>query len=89
MYYQSLIQNTVPSSDYSLLPVLNTSQMHLKEHINQVCQAQSNLHLNNHRLKNQFMVDQRHKLAYCRHGKVIIVFIRCLFMSLSAEHFTL
>ena len=48
----------------------NYSQIRLKENIDEVCHAQSNLHLKNHRLKNEFMVDENHKLAYCRHGKV-------------------
>ena len=51
----------------------NYSQTRLKENIDEVCQAQSNLHLKNYRLKNEFMVDENHKLAYCRHGKVGIM----------------
>ena len=72
-YYQSLVKSTTLSN--SIHPdakyfEANYSQVRLKENIDEVCQAQSNLHMKNHRLKNEFMVDENHKVAYCRHGKV-------------------
>ena len=72
-YYQSLVKLTTLSN--SIHPdakyfEANYSQVRLKENIDEVCQAQSNLHMKNHRLKNEFMVDENHKVAYCRHGKV-------------------
>ena len=73
-YYQSVVKLTTTSSNSIHYPTkyfeANYSQTRLKENIDEVCQAQSNLHLKNHRLKNEFMVDENHKLAYCRHGKV-------------------
>lgn len=73
-YYQSLVKlttlsNSIIHPDAKYFEA-NYSQVRLKENIDEVCQAQSNLHMKNHRLKNEFMVDENHKLAYCRHGKV-------------------
>ena len=73
-YYQSLVKlttlsNSIIHPDAKYFEA-NYSQIRLKENIDEVCHAQSNLHLKNHRLKNEFMVDENHKLAYCRHGKV-------------------
>ena len=58
-------------SNSSILPFSNADQDNLKKHIIEVCESKKNLSmLKWERLKNQFMVDQNHKIAYCRHGKV-------------------
>lgn len=47
-------------------------QKYIKKRIRQVCDFfGANLHMKAADYRSQFMVDAEHKLAYCRHGKVI------------------
>ena len=64
-------------SNSSILTFSNADQEALKKHIIEVCESKRNLSiLKWERLKNQFMVDKDHKIAYCRHGKVINAFFK-------------
>lgn len=49
----------------------NEAQQYIHERIAQVCQFfGSKLQIESSHYRQQFMVDAKHKVAYCRHGKV-------------------
>ena len=61
--------------DYSSerdLKVMIKGSKSLKERIKKICQFHGeNLHKEDSKeVRKQFMVDNNHKVAYCRHGKV-------------------
>ena len=75
-------------SNSSFLTFSNADQDNLKKHIIEVCESKKNLSmLKWELLKNQFMVDQDHKIAYCRHGKVSTFEKNCIAFLLFSTFF--